>query len=86
MSHLLSITSCGALFGASSNLAGILAIAAVVAAILFFGVVILLARVTRDALVIKSWLSLDVRRVIPPRNASTAAPSSSFLFYKTTRI
>ncbi len=41
MSHLLSITSCGALFGASSNLAGILAIAAVVAAILFFGVVIL---------------------------------------------
>ena len=41
MSHLLSITSCGALFGVSSSFAGILAIAAVVAAILFFGVVLL---------------------------------------------
>lgn len=41
MSHLLSIMSGGALFGASSNFAGILAIAAVVAAILFFGVVLL---------------------------------------------
>ncbi len=41
MSLLLSITSCGALFGVSSSFAGILAIAAVVAAILFFGVVLL---------------------------------------------
>ncbi|MGN0910833.1 MAG: flotillin family protein [Thermoguttaceae bacterium] len=41
MSHLLSITSYGALFGANSSLAGILSIAAVVAAILFFGVVLL---------------------------------------------